>query len=175
MIKNYAEESKKIFENAKDFTAWAEEHLGFSSEEATLVFRYVTDHSCYLYRVINGERYGDRICAGMGELENEPVARNFEELITCVCRWNYEYLLDDTVAGELRESVERDAVVISNLQEWTGVRDGYYIGTPTVKELIAILSKLPQDYRVTCCGGENYLYRFEEGKYITIDSEWYLG
>lgn len=54
---------------------------------------------------------------------------------------------------------------------------GYPIGLPTVKELIAILSQLPQDHKVTCCGAENYLYLFEEGneKYITIDNEWYLG
>jgi len=175
MFKNCVVESKKHFETAEEFVTWAEEHLGFSPEEATLVFRYVTDHGYCLYRVINGERYGDRVCAGLGEPENEPVAHCFEELITCVCRWNYELLLDDAVTGEMRESVERDAVVISNLQEWTGVRDGYCIGKPTVKELIAILNKLPQDYRVTCCGGENYLYRFEEGKYITIDCEWYLG
>jgi hypothetical protein len=46
-----------------------------------------------------------------------------------------------------------------------------------VKELIAILSQLPEDYRVTCCGEESYLYLFDEDgeKYITIDKEWYLG
>ena len=52
--------------------------------------------------------------------------------------------------------------------------EGYAVGTPTVKELIAILSKLPQDYRVTCCGGENYLYLFAKDKYITIDNERWL-
>ena len=36
--------------------------------------------------------------------------------------------------------------------------NGYPIGVPTVKELIAILSKLPEDYRVYCCGAENYLW-----------------
>jgi hypothetical protein len=55
--------------------------------------------------------------------------------------------------------------------------EGYCIGQPTVKELIAILSQLPEDYRVTCCGEESYLYLFDEDgeKYITIDKEWYLG
>jgi hypothetical protein len=55
--------------------------------------------------------------------------------------------------------------------------EGYYIGQPTVKELIAILSQLPEDCRVTCCGAESYLYLFEEDgvKRITIDKEWYLG
>ena len=53
--------------------------------------------------------------------------------------------------------------------------DGTPIGTPTVKELIAILSQLPEDYRVTCCGAENYLYLFEDAKCITIDNEAYLG
>ena len=47
--------------------------------------------------------------------------------------------------------------------------EGYPIGQPTVKELIAILSQLPEDYRVTCCGAENYLYLFEDAKCITIE------
>ena len=49
--------------------------------------------------------------------------------------------------------------------------DGYYIGCPTVKEFIEILSKLPEDFRVTCCGAENYVYLFPKDGYITIDSE----
>lgn len=49
------------------------------------------------------------------------------------------------------------------------------IGVPTVKELIAILQKLPEDYRVYCCGGENYLYLWANKKSITIDCERYLG
>ena len=53
--------------------------------------------------------------------------------------------------------------------------EGTPIGTPTVKELIAILSQLPEDYRVTCCGAENYLYLFKDAKCITIDNEAYLG
>lgn len=63
----------------------------------------------------------------------------------------------------------------ADLTEEDGTRYGVPIGTPTVKELIAILSKLPEDYRVTCCGGENYLYFWPEQKSITIDNEWYLG
>jgi hypothetical protein len=54
-------------------------------------------------------------------------------------------------------------------------RQGLPIGTPTVKELIAILSKYPENYRVTCFGAANYLYLFTKDKYITIDNEWYLG
>ena len=55
--------------------------------------------------------------------------------------------------------------------------EGYPIGLPTVKELVAILRQLPQDYKVTCCGANSYLYLFEEHneKYITIDNKWYLG
>lgn len=63
----------------------------------------------------------------------------------------------------------------ASLTEEDGTRCGVPMGTPTVKELIAILSKLPEDYRVTCCGGENYLYFWPEQKSITIDNEWYLG
>ena len=53
--------------------------------------------------------------------------------------------------------------------------EGTPIGTPTVKELIAILSKLPEDYHVTCCGAGNYLYLMEDSQTITIDCESYLG
>lgn len=56
-----------------------------------------------------------------------------------------------------------------------GIRYGVPLGTPTVKELIAILSKLPENYRVSCCGGESYLYSWPEQESITIDTEWYLG
>ena len=50
-------------------------------------------------------------------------------------------------------------VVLTPYNEDTN-NEGYPIGQPTVKELIAILSQLPEDYRVTCCGAENYLYLF---------------
>ena len=52
--------------------------------------------------------------------------------------------------------------------------EGTLIGTPTVKDLIALLSKLPQDYSVTCCGAEAYLYLMEDSQTITIDCESYL-
>lgn len=48
---------------------------------------------------------------------------------------------------------------------------GVPIGSPTAKELAEILSRLPQDYRVTCCGTEAFLYVFDSEKVITIDTE----
>jgi hypothetical protein len=172
MIKNRVAESKKYFENAEVFAAWAaeKENLELTAEEAKLILGYVEGHG---YQVCLNEN-GTLVCEDVEEPENESAARCIEELIDRVCHWNYEFLLDDTVAGDWRESINRDAVVIGEIHERMGSRDGYCIGTPTVKELIAILSKLPEDYRVTCCGGKNYLYRFEEGKYITIDCERYL-
>lgn len=136
-------------------------------EEAEMLLSYVIEHG-YMLQI--GEE-NMLYLVDTDEPENEPVALYEEELITQVCDWNYEFLLDDNVTGEWREKVLQDARIIAGIQDRWGVRGGHYIGTPTVKELIAILSKLPQDYRVTCCGGENYLYRFEEGKYITIDNE----
>lgn len=74
------------------------------------------------------------------------------------------------------DSTEKNFIAwAASLTEEDGTRYGVPMGTPTVKELIAILSKLPEDYRVTCCGGENYLYFWPEQKSITIDNEWYLG
>lgn len=68
----------------------------------------------------------------------------------------------------MKKNDEKNIVLIPYDEE---NNEGYPIGIPTVKELIAILSQMPEDYRVTCCGTENYLYLFEEDKYITIDCE----
>ena len=136
-------------------------------EEANMLLGYVTKNG-YMLQI--GEKYALYL-VDPNEPENEPVALYEDKLITQVSDWNYELLLDDAVNGEWRKEVLRDAGIIASIQDRWDIREGYCIGTPTVKELIAILSKLPQDYRVTCCGGENYLYRFEEGKYITIDHE----
>ena len=51
---------------------------------------------------------------------------------------------------------------------------GYHIGYPTVKEFIEILSKLPEDFRIACCGEDNYIYLFPKDGHITIDNESYL-
>lgn len=145
--------------------------LWMTEQEAEILFGYIEGHG---YGVYSDDR-GSWFLVDLEEPENEPEELyDISELIERINQWNYEFLLDDTVTGEWRESVERDANVIGNIYEALGEWRGYYIGTPTVKELIAILSKLPQDYKVTCCGGENYLYRFEKGKYITIDHESFL-
>lgn len=138
-----------------------------TTEEAEVLLGYVTGHG---YMLQTGEK-NTLYLVDTDKPENEPVALYEDELIAKVSDWNYEFLLDDKVTGGWRKKVLQDAKIIAGIQDRWDVRDGYYIGTPTVKELIAILSKLPQDYKVTCCGGENYLYCFEEGKYITIDNE----
>lgn len=146
----------------------ADIYKGFLTiEEANMLLGYVNGHG-YMLQI--GEKY-TLYLVDTDEPENEPVALYEDELITQVSDWNYEFLLDDNVTGERREKVLQDARFIAGIQDRWDIRDGHYIGTPTVKELIRILSKLPQDYKVTCCGGENYLYCFEEGKYITIDNE----
>ena len=171
MIEYFVVEDKKYFKNAEDFAAWAEEHLDFSLEEAKLILVYVNGHG-YDLCVDNDNHY---LLVDRDNPENEPEELyDIMDLMERVNQWNYEFLLDDTITGEWYERVRRDSDVIVNILEKFGERRGYYIGKPTVKEMIAILSKLPQDYRVTCCGGENYLYRFEEGKYITIDHEDFL-
>lgn len=81
----------------------------------------------------------------------------------------------NNVTDSTEKNVIEWALCGADMTEEDGTRYGTPLGTPTVKELIAILSQLPEDYRVTCCGGENYLYLFPEDKSITIDNEWYLG
>lgn len=61
--------------------------------------------------------------------------------------------------------------MMSRISDRMDCLEGHPIGMPTVKELIAILSKFPEDYRVTCCGAENYLHLFSDKKYLTIDNE----
>ena len=68
-----------------------------------------------------------------------------------------------------------DAAAIERMEANIICRVGQPIRTPTVKELISILSKLPQEYRVTCCGNEGYLYLLGKDKCINIDHERYLG
>ena len=167
MIKNCATESKKYFENANDFAVWT----GLTTEEATMILGYVEGHGYELY----ADDHNNFLLVDLDEAEMEPEALgDITDLMARISQWNYEFLLDDAVTGHWRESVKRDASLIADLQERLCFVRGHYIGTPTVKELIAILSKLPQDYRVSCCGGENYLYRFEEKKHITIDHEEFL-
>ena len=147
------------------------DQMELSNDEINLILGYVEGHGCKLYWG-NQERW---VLVDTEEPDNEPEELyDIGELIERVNQWNYEFLLDDTVAGAWREEAKMDADIIAKICEQLGERRGYYLGTPTVRELIAILSKLPQDYKVTCCGGENYIYRFETGKYVTIDHEYYL-
>ena len=41
----------------------------------------------------------------------------------------------------------------------------------SVKELITILSKIPEDYKVYCCGVEFFLYASPQNETLTIDCE----
>lgn len=173
MIKNCVVDGKKYFENAEDFMMWENSQkysFELTAEEASLIWGYVDGHSYAL--CLDGQ--GAILLVDQDEPENEPKSICIEELIHIVTEWNYEFLLDDTVTGEWRECIVRDMNVLGGILDRIDVRDGYCIGTPTVKELIAILNKLPQDYRVTCCGTDNHLYLFHESKYLTIDCEKYL-
>ena len=89
----------------------------------------------------------------------------------CIHQWNYEFIEDSEVVGVYREQIYIDAEMMSRISDRMDCLEGHPIGMPTVKELIAILSKFPEDYRVTCCGAENYLHLFSDKKYLTIDNE----
>ena len=165
-----ADNKKHYFESAEDFILWAtsqDDRLKLTAEEAKLILGYVEGHGYGLCL----DEHGTMFCVDLEEPENEPVVYSLEELMERVSQWNYEFLVDDTVTGDWRENVLKDATVIESVLDRTGARDGFRIGKPTVKSLIAILSKLPQDYTVTCGGGENYLYLFPKEKLLSIDSE----
>jgi hypothetical protein len=157
----------EMLPSEKTFIEWVGE--GLTTEEARMVLGYVEGHG---YGVSLDET-GEIILVDTEEPENGIVARGYEELIDRINAWNYEFIQDSKVIGEQREQALKDMEMIDKLLG--DARQGLPIGTPTVKELIAILSKYPENYRVTCCGAANYLYLFTKDKYITIDNEWYLG
>ena len=156
----------------KTFVEWACDAFWLTKPEARMLWGYVEGHGYELHWTDQK----DLFLVDKEDPEHEPemLYDDIVDLIERISQWNYEFLLDDAVTGEWRESVERDAHIIAKICEPLGERRGYYIGYPTVKEMITILSKLPQDYKVTCCGGENYLYRFEQNKCITLDHEYFL-
>jgi hypothetical protein len=149
------------------FIEWVSEDL--TEAEANMILGYIEGHG---YRVSRDET-GEIILVDNEEPENGIVARGYEELLDRINAWNFEFIQDAEVVGAQREQALKDMEMIDGLL--CDARHGLPIGTPTVKELIAILSKLPEDYRVTCCGAENYLYLWTDKNAITIDCERYLG
>ena len=156
---------EKKIETAKDFADYA----NVTAQEAEMLLGYVKGHG---HAVLLDENNTIHL-VDVEEPGNGVVASGMEELLECISTWNYEFIQDSEVVGEQREQVLKDMEMIDGLLG--GSRAGIPLGNPTVKELIAILSKLPQDYRVSCCGTENYLYLWGNRKSITIDCERYLG
>lgn len=160
----------EMIPSEKTFVEWAlKDGMELTEQEAGLILGYVLGHG---YGVCL-DATDTIILVDAEEPENGIVAKGFDELVERVNAWNYEFVQDSEVVGEHREQVLKDMEVIDRLLG--DCRKGLPLGTPTVKELIAILSKLPEDYRVYCCGGESYLYSWANKKSITIDCEWYLG
>ena len=164
----------EMYPSDKTFSEWANcEYAGLNltEEEVGTLLGYVVGHGCGVYL----DAKDTIIVVDIEDPENGIVAKGLDELIERVCTWNYELIQDSEVAGKYREQILMDAEMIDNIMERMGCRVGRSIGTPTVKELIAVLSKLPEDYRVTCCGADNFLYLFPQSKVITIDCERFIG
>lgn len=143
----------------------------FAGDATAIMIEYVREHGYHL----EFKEEDDMICVTVLDSENGIVANNAEELISKVRLWNYELLVDEEVDGERREKLMEDAVVLDELEEMISERIGYPLGYLTVKELIEVLSKMPKDYRVSCCGAENYMYLNVKDKFVTIDNEYHLG
>lgn len=162
----------EMIPSEKTFVEWAmKEDLELTEQEAGMILGYVLGHG---YGVCL-DATDTIMLVDTEEPENGIVAKGLDELIERVSSWNCEFLADSEVVGASREQFVKDSEVFDVLLDRMGTRRGLPLGTPTVKEMIAILSKYPEDYRVTCCGADNYLYLFPKDKYITIDNEWYLG
>lgn len=150
----------------KTFIDWANHDL--TAEEAGLLLGYIVGHGCGVYP----DEAGNIVVVDIEDPENGVIVRGFEELLERVSSWNYEFLQDSEVVGSYREQILKDAEILDRLMD--GRHIGHPLGYPTVKELIAALSNLPEDYRVTCCGAECFVHLFAQDKYITIDSEHHL-
>jgi hypothetical protein len=158
----------EMIPSEKTFVEWAtKEDLELTEQEAGMILGYVLGHG---YGVCL-DATDTIILVDTEEPENGIVAKGIDELIDRINTWNCEFLQDDEVTGEYREQFVKDSEMLDSIFDKMDTRNGYPIGVPTVKELIAILSKLPEDYRVYCCGGENYLYLWSNNKNITIDCE----
>lgn len=141
----------------------------FLSRAKSTIMKYVRERGCR----VEYKKEFDVMCVE-GERPNyRIVADGIEELISKVRLWNYELLVAEE-DEEGRKKIMEDTAILDELEEMLSDRTGYPLGNLTVKELIAVLSKMPEDYRVTCCGAENYLYLFAKDKYITIDNERWL-
>lgn len=130
---------------------------------------------CYYRRHdLNGDGIIESYTCSNREELIDRLSYNGQSLHTIKSLWDYD---------ECKYTTEElCAVFNSALAAWailTAEEDEYYsrgvpIGTPTVKELIAILSEFPEEYRVSCCGAEGFIHFFEQDEYITIDTEHYL-
>lgn len=141
----------------------------FANKAERMIVRYVRERSL---RVEYKDVF-DVMCVEGEYPDHTIVADGIEELISKVRLWNYELLLAEE-DEDGRKKIMEDTAILDELEEMLSDRTGYPLGNLTVKELIAVLSKMPEDYCVTCCGAENYLYLFTKDKYITIDNERWL-
>ena len=163
----------ELVPSEKTFINWVNtenSNINLTPEDAGLLLGYIMGHGCG----VGLDATDTIVVVDIEDPENGIIARGFEELLERVSSWNYEFLQDSEVVGSHREQIIMDMEKIARLIDRVDLRHGMAMGVPTVKELIAILSKLPEDYRVYCCGGENYLYIWEKRKSITIDHEYTL-
>lgn len=157
----------EMIPSEQTFVEWVRNDLEMTNEEAGLLLGYVLGHGCGVY--IDASNTINLV--DVEDLANGVIAKGFDEIIERISEWNYEFLQDDEVVGEFREQILMDAKVIHDIECRMNSSFGIPIGTPTVKELIAILSKFPEDCRVSCCGADNHLHWFVDKNCLTIDSE----
>ena len=133
---------------------------------------------CYYRRM---DANGDGIiemyeCVSQEELIDR-LNYNGNALHTIQALWDFDSYkgVSEEVCNVFNAALDAWAI-LSAEEEWLmrEASKGQAIGTPTVKELVAILSKFPEDYRVSCCGADCFIHLFEGVKYITIDNEQYL-
>ena len=165
--------SIEMIPSEKTFAEWVEcenRGLELTTEEASVLLEYITMHNCH----VCVDATGAIVLVDVDDPESSIIAIGFYELLERVVGWNYALLQDAAVTGLQREQVLKHSEVLENIMDGMGYHGGLPLGIPTVKELIAVLSKMPEDFRVTCCGANCNIHLFPKSKVITIDCEQYL-
>ena len=124
----------------KAFFDCANRELNLTAEDAGLLLGYIVGHGCGVYL----DEADTIVVVDIEDPENGIIASGIEELLERVISWNYEFLQDSEVVGSHREQILKDAEILDRLMD--GCHIGQPLGYPTVKELIAALSNLPEDY-----------------------------
>ena len=158
----------KFFEDAKELVNWTAEHeegLCLNEAEAKLLLDYAEGSG---YRVGSNQFGMLQIESDDSEVSSVPCAFNYFVRLMLHCNEEF-YDFDEIPIG-----IVNDKEILINILDRCESTTGYSLKGITVKDMIKVLSTLPENYEVYCCGTHCYLYLFPDSESITLDCESYL-